>query len=477
MIAKNQPPDPDRLPYIGPEELRNIRVSGMLPGFYDTKNKYEAQGAHNFIQEQGSAIRAIFESAGLRLGKRGDEWSSIATTPVDVLAEPIEQVAITAASIGKVADKMDRPLQYLPWLNFVADRRREQAKISQAQKKADDIKQAIQDVLTGHNVIVAPALDHLPHGTTIAGIRQRMLLGALGVIIYRQRTPSQHVYSPLCLPYLSLDADTTIDDHALAIAEESLMTDRALFVSGNLRYMGGVMDKDLEAMRQETKEMRLLYAVEHMRRHMLNALPPTRQRGYLPETGMVTTLSILANLGGYNVHAENNESYWLEAAAEEATNAYRRRPLHSRSLPTPEEARAQPAIFISDLRGQTLESITRYEDYFIDTSIEGVERGVRRFGAAAIVAFDQGATYTMRTQYDKITPLSVDHPPTDFPSHLIMSAAYSYYKLCGGELTVEGLLAMNELIRGLHLVEDNELMPGQLAWTPRYLAKEEWPKF
>jgi hypothetical protein len=67
--------------------------------------------------------------------------------------------------------------------------------------------------------------------------------------------------------------------------------------------------------------MQLLYVAEHMRRLMLNSLPPTQPRGYLPETGMVTTLSTLANLGGYNVYAENNESYWLEVAAEKATRA------------------------------------------------------------------------------------------------------------------------------------------------------------
>jgi hypothetical protein len=131
-------------------------------------------------------------------------------------------------------------------------------------------------------------------------------------------------------------------------------------------------------------------------------------------------------------------------------------------------------VLISEFRGQTLDSITRYEGYSIDTSFEGVERTVRRLGMAAVVTFDQGANYTLRTQPDR-SIVNTDYHWPDFPVHFIMDAAYSYYVDCGGELTIGGLLTMNELINNLQLIDDKELIPGRLAWTPQYVRKEERP--
>jgi hypothetical protein len=390
--------------------------------------------------------------------------------------EPTERVVASAVSLGKAADTLNDPLYYIPWLNFTADPRREQGEIARAKKKAKDMENAIQDSLKGFNIVPNTAFDHLPYGTTIAGIRQRMLLGALGIFVKGADSPLK-VDHIIRRPYLSVDADTTISENALVTIKESLELDHALFVSGNLRYVGGIMDKDIGTIKQEPKEMRLLYAVELMRRQMLNSLPPTWRRGYLPETGMATTLSVLASLGGFNVHSKDNESYWLEAAAEKATKdrlkSHQRR---SRRPLTQREIDAQrPALLIADFYGLSLESITRYENYSIDTSVEGIESQVRKHGAAATVAFDQGSDYAMRTQFEQQASSGTGHSRPDFPTHLILNAAYSYYKLCGGELTVEGQLALNELINDLRLVESDELTPGQLAWVPQYLAKEEWP--
>lgn len=473
-MIKHSPPDPDKLPYIGPDELRKIRIEEITSTQYIQKAIREREGVNNFAYQQKAAINHILGSTGLRLSEPKVIWSGIATTPIDILSEPIEQVATTALSIAEAADKISEPLLYLPWLNFTADHRRERDKIARATKKAELMKDAIQDTIKGHNITSNMAFDHLPHGTTIAGIRQRMLLGALG-IADRHINRYGHTYSATRKPYLSVDADTTISDDTLVIAKEPLELDQALFVSGNLYYVGEIMETSTDTLRQQPKAKQLLYTIEHLRRLMLNSLPPIQPRGYLPETGMTTTLSILANLGGYNSYAENNESYWLEAAAEQATRASLRRCRFVRGHITPSKTASQSSIQASIFWGQTLESITRYENYSVYTSIEGVERSTRKLGAAAVVAFDQGPSYTMRTQTDNSRPSDIGYSPPDPPDHLVINAAYSYYKLCGGELTVEGLLTINELINNFQLIEKSKLKPGQLAWTPQYIPKKEWP--
>lgn len=463
--------DPDELPVLTPEEINTFRRARNDYTWVDRDREARNVSAY-YTQKQNEIdeIRVHTGSTG-RTGEWGVELSGIVDIPVAVLHEPPERLARVVESVGQAADTYGAdPFAIRPWLNFTLDPRREQAKAVKVKQAIDLAQVAVNDTIKGHNLVPQIAVDHVPYDTTMSTIRQRMFLAALG-LMFEQRPRMEHKLAPQDAAnniYFLVDADTIISPDSFVKAHASLSSHNALLVSGNLHYIEGIMDKNLEEVKKENIEMRLLYLAEHIRRLMVNHLPPTAKRGYVPEAGLATTLSILASLGGFDVRAKDNESYGLELKALRATQNY----LEAIRSNQREVERLPDEPYIVEGTLRSLESITRYENYDINTSIDGVEASVRRLGAAAIIDFDHGEHYTMRTRADRDPRHSLGQP---YDPLLIINSVFSSYRDTGGELLLDGLFKVNKLITDLGLVHQSELTPGSLAWTPKYIPKSARP--
>ena len=463
--------DPDQLPVLSEDEIKTFRHARgsytWVDGNRETRN---VSAYYNKRQNQIEEIRLHTGSAKHLAGK-AVELSGIVDIPVAVLHEPPERLARAVESVGQAADTFGvEPFVIRPWLNFTLDPRREQAKAVKIKEAIDIAQVAVNDAIKDHNLIPQIAVDHVPYNTTMSTIRQRMFLTALGLLFNHRSCGPEH-FAPQDAAnniYFLVDADTIISPDSFKKAHSSLSSYEALFVSGNLRYTEGIMDRELEEVKKESVEIKLLYIAEHIRRLMINHLPPTATRGYVPEAGFATTLSNLAALDGFDVRAKDNESYGLELKALRAARNY----LAAIRSNQREVDQRPDEPYIAEGKLLSLESITRYEDYDINTSIDGVEDSVRRLGMAAIIDFDHGEHYTMRTR--------AEHDPRQRPGQtyrplLIIDSVFSSYQDTGGELLLDGLFKVNKLIMDLGLVNQEELVPGSLAWTPKYIPKSARP--
>ncbi|HSX07455.1 MAG TPA: hypothetical protein VLG11_01025 [Candidatus Saccharimonadales bacterium] len=415
------------------------------------------------------------------LSKR-EQPDAFTVIPTGVEQESVESIVPTLESIKSAAANLNGPLLLLPWLNFQADMRR--GNPSQLFSKAYKMAGAILDIYppgsSDHNVEVQVGIDHMPAGSTISRARNNAAQAGFAALWPRYAAQPevaetleanwQHKILNLHnLPFYEIDADTVIGEDFFTKSNTVFEHDKAVFTNGRVRYAGPIMDLAPAEFQTRGEHARFIYITETLRRLMFEHLPPTTHRGYTPETGWGKKFGAPFTLGGFEVRSHQNESFFMEMAARSAWDGW-----YDTSTYKPMPRGACPNFTMTDPYlnyniAARIESMVRYVDTRVDTSIGGIVKTVNERGPLALIAFDQGDDYTMRTAEARPAVPEVD---LSIPERrLLLDSIYSYFKDCNGELLAEDINHFNEtLAQVLGPFQEN------LFWAPTYINKEDRPK-
>jgi hypothetical protein len=398
--------------------------------------------------------------------------------------ETIKTIEPTFDSIRATTSDAREPVLVLAWLNYSVDRRRDVARLADLRFSAMNMAVRIEELMAGDpadtvRARTAIVIDELREGEPrISGIRQSQLLTMAGLSRRQSRRfsddPDVAYVRPEDFAIMFCDADSELSSNAWGAARESLLAVGSLFVNGTLHYTGGVFDMSPAELAMGTADDKLTYLTEMLRRAMIDHLPATANRGYLPETGLAAKLGVLVTLGGFNTQALDNESYWLQRAAVNALKpyyAYRPHPRGTSESASESESASLP--YVNGAIADRIQSIARYEKYLVRSSGRGIEHRVRSLGRNALVGFDQNQHLPYRLWSHMNTGAPVAHRDEPFTTQeacLLLDAVYSYFKDYGGQLRVEDIRGFNALL-GQVLRADAPCQP----WLPMYIPKELRP--
>ncbi|HUC89655.1 MAG TPA: hypothetical protein VMR45_02545 [Patescibacteria group bacterium] len=415
-------------------------------------------------------------------------YAGIVCIPITSDSESIDEMTPTLASIVASANEENRPTLIVPWLNYiVSDYRHKRPDRTRQMERALIMSARIESVVrelgsSAANVEIATAIDEQPEGSPhMSRVRNNALLGMVGLLgdYWLGDSKTGRTFDPSSvsqkyfhnLPLVWCDADTVLSTDALPKIYRDIREDQGLIISGEIRYVGGVMDYSQEQLAHSSPNQRLTYITEILRRIMLQHLQPEQPRGYLPETGMAIKLGVLVGLEGFCQDAQTSESYWVLHAAKKALEPWydlKNYRILSRSL-SRHPYRGNPHI--NEGVARALRAFVWYDDYHIDTSIRGTEQMVRRYGRNTLIEFDQGSHYAMWADGQLVDPPIQESAISEDELRLQLNSTFSYFKLCGGQLLAEDLGGLNGLL--------DRIMPlayGQLwRWFPETLLREKWP--
>lgn len=484
-IPLTEPFDPDRIPTINGDMLdmrqhvgRQTRRQGLSLQWKEDKQDH--------IKAYTDALRnPINENLG-RLSLSApldDETLGIISMLVAVQSEKPADLEATFSSLERTIDTSysDGSLSQalvMPWLNYTADPRREHLRSEELRSTAQAIAKRAISTFTHDDpryskTKVAAGIHQTPRGTTISQLRNCALQATLGVL-------EQKVTSEMDVPYVLLDADTTLSTNALTAIKEALDKGKSLFVTGTLHHVGGVMDLPLDRLYFADTGSKMLYITEMLRRTMLDHLPPHAPRGYPAESGLAMRLDTLVNLGGYDVKIHNNESYDLLSKAERALTVWFdpstfRNTTEPRSGAKVPDHKPFPEPYVNLESAERITSLVQYADYIISTSIRGYETAIRRHGIQVLGRFDQGFEYELYThtpEADHEGPLSTE--PLSLEKAIeLLNRSYSYFEDCGGVLLAKDLGNIERLIYMCFAERYADAPSPYAVWRPEYIPKEQ----
>ncbi|HWY80235.1 MAG TPA: hypothetical protein VNW29_07800 [Candidatus Sulfotelmatobacter sp.] len=400
-------------------------------------------------------------------------YAAVVTVPIDAMTETVDGIIPTFSSLTTAASLSSLPTYLLVNTNYTGDERRQKAKLTEDDQNAQLIENAIARTVAGGNIELAFVKDHLPEGTTISQIRQRMILTAardlyrkpLGTNYSDNSVPVWNQKEEVLyrLPLFTFDADSVLAVEALEKGSEILGRNGALFVNGTHHYTGGVMELTPDQVTQRTTNEKFIYITEMMRRKMFDHLPSSSYRGYLLENGLGSKLGALVTLGGINPYSAQNESFFLLEAANQALDNY------GNSLPNNiEETPASIPYLHKNIAGE-LEQLVYYAPYVINTSARGIEATVDIKGLEALVGIDQGFDYRMWTDIAKSQWQSKGE--IEYSSNTLvhlLNSIYSYFKEQGGQLFVEDAYQLKQLLRRFFPIIDESFMADLPHQVPIY---------
>lgn len=479
-----QPFDPDRIPHIN-GDLLDLRQNIAE----DRRLQWEEDNQDHIYAYRDAFRSQITENLGrLSLSAPlGPEPLAIISTLVAVESENPADLETTFTSLEETlgatyADGSVGQALVVPWLNYKADPRREHLRNSQLNDTAQAIAKRAIDIFTSGDPAhsktkVGAGIQQIPHGTYISQLRTATLQAALGVLKQRE---SPRNGRELSVPYVLLDADTTLSPNALTVIKETLDKGRSLFVAGTLHHVGGVMDLPLDKLYFADTGSKMLYITEMLRRVMLDHLPPSASRGYPAESGLAMHLDTLINLGGYDTNLHNNESYDLLSKAERALTAwfdpgtfrYTTEPRSSTKVP---DHKPFPEPYVSMEAANKITSLVQYADYVVSTSIRGYETAIRRHGIEVLARFDQGFEYELYThtpEADHEGPLSSETLTLEKAIELL-NKSYSYFEDCGGILLAKDLGNIERLLYMCFAERYADAPTSHAVWRPEYIPKEQ----
>lgn len=463
--------DPDALPHIDPVYEREH--SSYFKEYADPRSARlnrsriaEFMRKHN-TQLEECAKRLVYSTAD---SFHGRAYDSGVVLPISVASESVGALEETFDSVNETVAAFGGRTCVLAWLNFAADDRRERGKFeAEAAEMIEEIPRMLPIAAnrqSGSDLVIA--LDKYGAQRKIPEVRHRSSLG-LGYIAAQAHRDSSRQYGiydtfPHTLTTLFWDADTTLSPDALPEADDLLRSYEALMVNGRLRYVGGVMDiapDDLGA--KHGSPYKLLYLAEHMRRLMMEHIPPNTNKSYRAESGLAMQLGPLFTLGGFNTNAENNESYWLAQAAVEASKYWYSGDMvvtGGRGWEYADPPDTDP--YLNNTIATKLQHLHRYGSYHVDTSIRGLERMVVKAGPHGLKDYDQGHHYTLwsHSQPPEALDYSMRLPLSE--ELQILDATHDFFRRCGGALLAEDILEFNALVSTV-------LVPGAqepLVWLP-----------
>ncbi|HEX4662577.1 MAG TPA: hypothetical protein VH144_03090, partial [Candidatus Saccharimonadales bacterium] len=365
---------------------------------------------------------------------------------------------------------------------------------------AEQLAQSILPELEAHNHNVnwLYAVDGLPAGVSIAGIRARMeaLVGKVTPSTRKLVDKGEvytHAKNYLKVPMHSVDSDTLVGRQAWPSLIAEHRAGRAVIVNGTIHYNGGIFDNPSEAVEHMNDASKVTYLFEQLRRLLLDHLPPTQPRGYMPESGHSILLGNLAMLGGYESRVPDNEWYHLHVRAIEAlrkNRAYKQLTEDYPVYPRWDDELAQhhraslrassgldEAPLLDPTLAPNLQSIDRYlsrEQYAVDTSGRSIENLVATRGIGALIRFDHGEDYTLWSQSTSHGSLEQQHYTIASTQVLeVLDGIYSYFVDSGGSLdprTTEKLNQFKTLVTKFFPLEAND---ERQAWNPRYIDTEQ----
>jgi|GEM_PF-3147603 len=466
--------DPDRLPNIDVHKERR----GPRPMAWDRDKQATRLLLNNMLAHEGEIKQTQQRIIKIANRVKYDRlpYASVIGTPIDVETESLHDILQTITSLGESTRKVPGPHLLVVDLNYTGDERREEDRLQRNHERSLVIADAIADALEEKDIEVVVAEDHMPAGTTITQVRNRLLKTAAGYMWSRvggiDKSRDYFIHN---VPFVMIDGgDTVVAEDALSTTIDRLNDDMSVFVNGRVRFTGGVMALSPEELQERDTNSKLIYLVEILRREMFEHLPPETSRGYLPETWLAAKIGVLINLGAFNERSAENESYFAQFAAIEAL-----RKQYGTKKPADE---ATPAItyadpYISKTVAGRIESLVRYESFAVNTANRSIESMVHKYGRGALIGFDQGLEYEMFTRSTRGSEGRQESEWERVQTFPFLDAVYSYFRDCGGEMRMEDLRACNNLLKTLFppsedaLFTLDSLRDDSSFWIPEYVEK------
>jgi len=391
----------------------------------------------------------------------GEERSVVVAMPVKSMPENPEDIVPTLRSIDAAADHLrsrrhGRAVLLVVWSNYAIanDRRQEPDEIARHEALSDAYFRTAAHELEKSNVAVKLVTDRVRPNTSISVIRNRMAAALLDIYCQEYKMSGELVART---PLIMVDADTTFDPlpDPFGEAVELHRRGKAVLATGNLRYDGELLATAPDNLRLlENSDLRLLYIAEHLRRAMFGHQKPNARRGYFPEQYMSIALGELYGLGGFNTYDKHNESYHLRKAA---------------AIAIAETINGHPSSggqVHPDLAWRA-DGITHYGGFEVSTDSVALVRLVELYGIDAILQFDEGPRYVMRTS----------DAPQAMPPHRrrsietwdaaaqALTQIYEYFAANGGYFDTPSLgQDLRRISDMLHSAFGRG--PGQLLWCP-----------